>query len=170
MWVFGYGSLIWESWEKELNCDSKILADLYGFRRTFNKLSNRNFGIWERPCPTLNLLKEESAVCRGVAFHFPNHQEETVLAALRQREGKNFDLVQLPICLTDNRNVCAYTPLYTGTNLITNVSLDRLAVMIRDTEGRRGRCIDYITHLANAFAAHGIKDPCVDVLIREINQ
>ena len=170
MWVFGYGSLIWDGWEKEFNCDKRSLADLHGYRRTFNKRSVRNWGTWRSPCPTLNLLKDDGGCCRGVAFHFSNEQEEIVLAGLRQREGKNFDFVQLPISLTDNCKVQAHTPFYTGANLISNVPPENLAKMIRDAKGCKGSCADYIAGLAKALAAHGIQDSCVDALVREINQ
>ena len=170
MWVFGYGSLIWDDWEKQFNCDKRSLADLHGYRRTFNKRSVRNWGTWQSPCPTLNLLKDDAGCCRGVAFHLSNEQEEMVLAKLRQREGKNFDLVKLPISLTDNYKVQAHTPLYTGANLINDMAPENLANMIRDAKGCKGRCVDYIAGLAKALAAHGIQDPCVDALVREVKQ
>jgi len=116
------------------------------------------------------LLKDESAVCRGIAFHFPDDQEQIVLAKLRQREGKNFDLVLLSVHLTDTRQVYAYTSLYTGRNLITDLPLDSLVAMIRDAQGRDGHCRKYVTGIANALAAHDIRDPCVEVLMREIHR
>jgi cation transport regulator ChaC len=44
MWVFGYGSLMWDGWEQALGgqrVDGAVLPD-YG--RSFNKKSTRNWG------------------------------------------------------------------------------------------------------------------------------
>jgi cation transport protein ChaC len=42
MWVFGYGSLIWDGWENSYGCLRKCVAVLNGYRRTFNKASTKN--------------------------------------------------------------------------------------------------------------------------------
>jgi cation transport regulator ChaC len=44
MWVFGYGSLMWDGWEQALGgqrADGAVLPD---YRRSFNKKSTRNWG------------------------------------------------------------------------------------------------------------------------------
>lgn len=40
MWVFGYGSLMWDGWEQEFGCLRRCVAVLKGYRRTFNKASS----------------------------------------------------------------------------------------------------------------------------------
>ena len=38
MWIFGYGSLMWDGWESEFVCQERAMATLSGYRRAFNKL------------------------------------------------------------------------------------------------------------------------------------
>lgn len=168
MWVFGYGSLIWDAWEKASECDSRLLAELAGFRRAFNKLSVRNWGTREQPCPTLNLVRDESAICSGIAFHFPPHQDTRVMAELRRREGINFELSPVSVRLSDGRTVTATVPLYTGPNIIDDASLEDVAKLICEAKGRNGRGIDYVTRLAQRLPTEQIEDPCVDALIRAL--
>ena len=57
MWVFGYGSLMWGSWETKFQGTNQGKARLRGYHRAFNKKSTRNWGMRDAPCPTLGLEK-----------------------------------------------------------------------------------------------------------------
>jgi hypothetical protein len=87
MWVFGYGSLMWDNWETAHGCLRHVVAVLPGLRRTFNKASVDHWGTKDKPCPTLNLAAEPSASCKGVAFEFPEEKRGEVLDYLTQREA-----------------------------------------------------------------------------------
>ena len=58
MWVFGYGSLMWDGWQTEHGCIRMVKATLRGYRRAFNKASVRNWGTRERPAPTVNITAD----------------------------------------------------------------------------------------------------------------
>jgi glutathione-specific gamma-glutamylcyclotransferase len=90
MWVFGYGSLMWDGWEQQRGCIRRAGAELRGFRRIFNKASVENWGTADHPCPTLNLERIDSGVCRGIAFEFGNDRSEALLDYLATREGRAF--------------------------------------------------------------------------------
>src|SRR6185295_17841577 len=118
MWVFGYGSLMWDGWEVARGCTRRTAAQLRGYCRTFNKASIRNWGTKETPCPTLNLQAVEFEVCQGVAFEFLDLQESEILHYLILREGRGFELDELPINLDDKVEVWAHVPIYRGKNII----------------------------------------------------
>ena len=74
MWVFGFGSLMTDGWEKGFDCIQRVTADLKGYRRAFNKASVANWGTRDCPCPTLNLVSEADAHCLGLRSSFPKHR------------------------------------------------------------------------------------------------
>jgi len=118
MWVFGYGSLMWDNWQDVYGCTRQLLADLPGYARSFNKASVVRWGTAKVPGPTLNLVKSEAATCRGTAFEFPQDKDAAVTAYLNQREGKDFNLTPLPATLSEGSNVTVVVPLYAGPNVI----------------------------------------------------
>ena len=86
MWVFGYGSLMWDHWETQFGCLRSLVAVLPGYQRVFNKASVRNWGTPAVPGPTLNIMPSDQA-CRGIAFEFPDRAAGAIDAYLRRREG-----------------------------------------------------------------------------------
>src|SRR4030095_13044058 len=71
MWVFGYGSLMWDGGEVEFGAARRERATLSGVRREFNKASWKNWGTRAVPAPTLGLVEEERA-----QFHCPHCDAE----------------------------------------------------------------------------------------------
>ncbi|GJM27897.1 MAG: hypothetical protein DHS20C17_05320 [Cyclobacteriaceae bacterium] len=92
MWVFGYGSLMWDGWQQKYDCISSRKADLIGYHCKFNKASVRNWGTKKSPGPTLNIEKHTDSICQGLLFEFPDNKKEVILNYLQKREGKAFTL------------------------------------------------------------------------------
>jgi cation transport protein ChaC len=168
MWVFGYGSLMWDNWEASYGCLRRVLANLPGFHRIFNKASVKNWGTRERPAPTLNLTADSSSSCRGVAFEFPERKRGEVLAYLRRREGKGFALEEQKIQLESGNWVGAVVPIYSGTNLLSAKTYNELAKMACLAEGTNGAGVDYVQNLAGKLANLGIHDGEVDEFLTAI--
>lgn len=164
MWIFGYGSLMWDGWESEFVCQGRAMATLSGYRRAFNKLSVANWGTKEAPCPTLNLQADREASCQGKAFAFAAVDKDAVLARLQKREGRSFVLTPLPVRLDDGMQVEAYAPLYNGRNLRSDLELDDQVRMVRAARGTSGSGIDYVQGIAESLGALGIDDPAVRAL------
>jgi len=169
MWIFGYGSLMWDGWETERGCTRRMLADLLGYCRVFNKASVKNWGTKSAPCPTLNLAKVAGGVCRGVAFEFPDGLKEELLSYLSNREGKAFRLHEMPVRLESNSEVSALVPLYEGQNVIDGKTLEETAAMVKAASGSDGSCFSYIKGIAEKLTGLGISDPVVAEFWRKVN-
>jgi cation transport protein ChaC len=160
LWVFGYGSLMWDDWEKPFGCRNRTVATLPGYRRSFSKLSVANWGTKAAPCPTLNLQADASASCKGMAFAFPASNSATVLAYLGKREG-GFEIKPLRVRIDDGTEIQAFVPLYFGKNLRTDLSVEQQVSMIRAARGTSGPGAAYVQGIAAQLKALGIDDPAV---------
>lgn len=162
MWVFGYGSLMWDDWCGDLPCTNKAIGVLRGYRRAFNKKSVLNWGTKDLPGPTLNLVADAKASCRGALFEFPCDSKSEVMNVLTDREGRNFAFptknVRFGIC----RTVSAVVPIYTGRNVIETATQDQIVDMICSARGEKGSCRDYVLNLAKHMRSSGIHDAIVE--------
>src|SRR5271165_746310 len=107
MWVFGYGSLMWDQWEQQFGGSHVDGASLMSYRRSFNKASTRNWGTRNSPGPTLGLEPSQESYCIGTAFQFPDETADAVSTYLRNREGASFTLTQLPVRLPNEETIQA---------------------------------------------------------------
>ena len=159
-WVFGYGSLMWDSWEQRFSSGTKTKAVVAGVRRVFNKASVENWGTKQAPGPTLNVEKSAHHICEGFAFSFTEADRPQVLKYLQKREG-GFEFELLPVKLDDGDGIMSYIPIYRGKNLISNKTTEQLVQMAFDASGKSGRCLDYVAKIAKQLTALGIIDHAV---------
>ncbi len=169
MWVFSYGSLMWDNWEVDFGCLSRVRATLPGFRRVFNKASVKNWGTQQNPSPTLNVAADPSASCKGVAFEFAEDKRGRVLAYLKRREGEGFEFQDHRIQLDGGRWVNAVVPIYSG-NMLKGKTASELAEMARVAIGTQGTGIDYVRSVATKLAESGINDPAVESFLAAIER
>ncbi|URD91667.1 cation transport regulator-like protein [Musa troglodytarum] len=65
LWVFGYGSLVWNP---GFDFDEKIVGFIKGYRRVFDLACIDHRGSPENPARTCTLQPEEGAICWGAAY------------------------------------------------------------------------------------------------------
>jgi cation transport protein ChaC len=169
MWVFGYGSLMWDGWENQFGCLRRPVAVLHGYQRTFNKASTENWGTREVPCPNLSLVSVEGGVCKGIAFEFSDSREASVRGYLAGHEGKGLPLEMLTVRLQDDAEVQAWAPVYNGKNLLSG-DVAQKAAMISRAAGTKSACKSYIKNIAKMLDTLGIDDPAVSELWKELNR
>jgi cation transport protein ChaC len=149
IWVFGYGSLMWDGWETQQGCTRRAFVVLPGYRRAFNKASVRNWGTKANPCPTLNLIASPFGACRGIAFEFPADRAGDVRACLGEREGQGFTFQSLSIRLDDGSGVEALVPIYDGKNILAIKDTAELVAMIARAKGAYGSGAQYVRGVAH---------------------
>ncbi|SLN54158.1 ChaC-like protein [Roseovarius albus] len=164
MWVFGYGSLVWNPGFEPAN---RVIATLPGYHRSFCMRSIHHRGTEEEPGLVLALDAEDGAECKGVAFSVKSGEEERVLADLRERELISSAYLEkdLEIDLSDGRRVTAVTYVIDPDHVqYCHLELEEQAQIISHAVGGRGPNTEYLYNTASHLVDLGIKDPDLDWL------
>ena len=108
MWVFGYGSLLWNP---GFDYVETALARLEGYQRSFCMRSIHHRGTVEDPGLVLALDQTAGGSCDGLAFRVAKSAEATTLAYLRERELVSSAYLEktVPVALRSGQSVAALT-------------------------------------------------------------
>ncbi len=167
MWVFGYGSLLWNPGFAPAEA---VTATLNGYHRSFCMLSIHHRGSVEQPGLVL-ALDAGDAFCTGVAFRVAAADEIRVLAELREREliSSAYEEVHLPLALKDGREVQALAYVINRTHeQYCQFALERQAQMIARSVGGRGPNPEYLYNTAEHLVKMGIHDPDMSWLVDRV--
>ncbi|MEI6798018.1 MAG: gamma-glutamylcyclotransferase [Pseudomonadota bacterium] len=166
LWVFGYGSLIWDPGFAVAEAQVARLTD---WHRSFCMRSIHHRGTPERMGLVLALDRAAGAFCDGVAFRVSAGAEEQTLAALRARELISSAYLEewLPVRTRDGRDLTALAYVidpdheqYCG-----DLSLREQAGIITQAVGGRGSNRDYLVQTAAHLSTLGIADADLDQLV-----
>jgi cation transport protein ChaC len=171
MWVFGYGSLIWNP---GFPVADRQIATLHDWQRSFCMRSIHHRGTVAAMGLVLALDRVPGARCAGVAFAVAADDRDQTLAGLREREliSSAYMEAWLPVTLADGRveTALAYVINPDHDQYCGGLALDEQARIIAVAHGGRGSNRDYL----NATAAHlrdlGIGDPELDLLVAKVAQ
>ena len=160
LWVFGYGSLIWNP---EFPVAERQIARLHGWHRSFCMHSIHHRGTEAAPGLVLALDQAAGAVCDGVAFRVQPGAEEATIAALRERELISSAYLErhLPVDLADGATVTALAFVIDPDHVqyCGGMALEDQAQIIARAVGGRGPNRDYLFATAEHLAELGIADP-----------
>lgn len=165
LWVFGYGSLVWNpgfAWSQ------RRVARLDGFRRSFCMLSIHHRGTEENPGLVLALDAAEAATCHGIAFEIAPQIAEETLEYLRARELISAAYLETwqPVTLDDGRRetAVAYVIDRAHRQYCGGMALEEQARRIAAATGGRGPNCEYLHQTAAHLAQLGLPDPELDWL------
>ena len=167
LWVFGYGSLIWDP---GFPVAERRIARLEGWHRSFCMRSIHHRGTVENPGLVLALDRAEGATCTGVAFRVEPGHEATTLFALRERElvSSAYLEMTLPV-LTDEGTLDALAYVIDPDHAqYCHLSHEEQAQIIAEATGGRGRNRDYLWSTAAHLADLGIADPDLEWLAQRV--
>ena len=164
LWVFGYGSLIWDP---GFPVAERRIATLKDWHRSFCMRSIHHRGTVEAPGLVLALDRALGAACAGVAFRVEPGAEAATLAALREREliSSAYLETTLPLATADGPlTALAYVIDPDHAQYCGGLALEDQARIIARATGGRGRNRDYLWSTAAHLAELGIRDEDLDWL------
>ncbi|MCU9838804.1 gamma-glutamylcyclotransferase [Ruegeria sp. WL0004] len=171
MWVFGYGSLMWNP---GFPVARRELATLHGWSRSFCMSSIHHRGSVEKPGLVLALDEHQGAQCRGIAFAVEAGHEDRTLDELRERELISSAYLErlLDVQLDRGEQVTAVAYVidphheqYCG-----GMPLEEQALIIANAVGGRGPNTEYLYNTAAHLAEIGLNDPDLDWLSARVRQ
>ena len=159
LWVFGYGSLMWNP---EFSYEEKCLATLAGYRRAFCMWSIHHRGSVIEPGLVLALDKSDHSECMGLAFRVSAELADETLQKLREREliSSAYFEENCPVKLADERTVSAvcYVIDRDHEQYCGKLELEEQAQVIAKAEGGRGPNNEYLLNTSAYMVELGIKD------------
>lgn len=171
LWVYGYGSLMWDP---GFHFDEVRLADLRGHQRRFSYKTHIARGTRERPALMLTLeCAHEDACCRGLAFRIPGAEAECESGMLWRREmlRGGYRPALLPVSTPQGEvTALVMTANRSHADYAGELSLDETAAIIATAAGVAGTNRDYLELLARQLDRLGIADPYVDRLLRQVRR
>ncbi|WP_354683955.1 gamma-glutamylcyclotransferase [Cupriavidus necator] len=168
VWVFGYGSLIWNPMVVHTE---RRRATVHGYHRGFYLYSRINRGTWDNPGLVLGL--DRGGCCHGMVFRIPSHVVEQEFRVLWRREmltgayhprwlrirTDDDGPEQRALAFVMNRTHEAYAG-----RLPDNCVVERL----RHAAGLYGPAREYLQQTLLGLATNGVDDPYLGRLWRQL--
>lgn len=171
MWVFGYGSLLWNP---GFDVAEKVIATLPGYARSFCMRSIHHRGTEENPGLVLALDEQPDHACEGVALAVREGTEAQTLAYLREREliSSAYLERELEIDLTDGRRVTAVVYVINRDHVqyCGGLPLEEQARIMARAVGGMGPNTEYLFNTAEHLAEIGLHDPDLEWLSQRVRK
>ena len=171
MWVFGYGSLLWNP---GFAYQHHKLARLNGYRRSFCMSSIHHRGTKDDPGLVLALDKSESSACYGLAFYVAQKDERNTLAYLRERELISSAYMEVFVELIDQEGIkdtaIAYIIDQSHVQYCAGLSLEQQAKIISSAVGERGPNAEYLFKTVAKLKSLDISDDELEWLEADVRR
>lgn len=168
LWVFGYGSLIWNP---GFPVAERAVARLAGWHRSFCMRSIHHRGTAEAPGLVLALDAVEGAACDGIVFRAEPGSEQRTLSYLRERELVSSAYLEIThdVALADGRRVTALVYVIDPHHeQYCTLELEEQAAIIARASGGRGPNWQYLAETARHLAELGLADPDLNWLSERV--
>lgn len=160
LWVFGYGSLVWNPGFK---ADEEFVGYIKGYRRVFDLACTDHRGTPESPARTCTLEAQEGAISWGRAYCVRGGPEKERLAMEEEGEFATPFLIGVQVFIsTPNESINKY---YLGP-----APLQEMARQIAKAAGPCGNNRDYVFKLEQAMNSIGHADQAVIMLANEVRK
>ncbi len=166
LWVFGYGSLMWDP---GFPVQQQAATRLWGYHRAFCVWSHRYRGTPEAPGLVLGL--KHGGSCLGIAFRVAKRHHEATIDYLYRREmlsgvyRPGFHIAEMD---GERRRVLAFVADHAHTQFAGRLDHADAARIIARSHGRRGPNIDYLANTVAHMDALGIGDGPLHRLLLDV--
>jgi cation transport protein ChaC len=168
LWVFGYGSLLWDPGFVPVR---KVKACLHGYHRSFCMLSIHHRGTDDDPGLVLALDTQTEGRCTGVAFQVAEADEEKVLRELREREliSSAYYEDTVDLVAEDGEIIPALAYIINREHVqYCQFDLEKQAQIIAKAAGGRGPNTEYLFNTAAHLTEMAIRDDDMDWLVERV--
>jgi glutathione-specific gamma-glutamylcyclotransferase len=169
LWVFGYGSLMWNP---GFPFAERHPALAHGVHRRLCVYSTRYRGTPESPGLVMGLLR--GGACRGLAFRVLAKDVPPTRDYLTAREQLNkiYHEVFRPVRLNDGRTVAAmcYVVDQNHRQFAGRLAPEEQLSRVRHSSGSMGPNRDYVCNTARALNAIGCSDRTLDWMARKLDE
>jgi cation transport protein ChaC len=166
LWVFGYGSLMWNpGFEHDHSCSALVR----GYHRAFCIYSVRYRGTHEKPGLVLGLNRGGS--CRGIAYRVPAAAVAATLDTLWAREMPRAVYVPrtVRVFIGDAAvNALAFVANTRHEHYAGDLALDHTAQVIACCSGLRGHNTEYLCNTLRHLEELGVRDTMLRKLYRRV--
>jgi len=167
IWVFGYGSLMWDP---GFDYDEHALAYLRGYHRRFCLQSVIYCGTPDKPGLVLGL--DLGGSCRGMAFHVPASGVRVAMDYLWGREmacGGEYVPKKVQVTVAGKPvSACTFVVNRNFPHYHTGRCLDEQAEIIAAASGKSGPNIRYIANTVEKLQELGIRDRAMEDLLSRV--
>jgi cation transport protein ChaC len=167
LWVFAYGSLMWDP---AIHIVEIRTATLHGFHRSFCLKSQ--IGRGSAANPALMAALDRGGLCKGLAFRIPAEHVDRETEILWMREMVAGSYVPTFVTIeTPQGSVEAVTfEINRQSERYVQLGLEETARLIATGRGVRGTCLEYLENVADRLDLLDLHDPAIDELRARVRQ
>lgn len=169
MWVFGYGSLLWNP---GFDYVETALARLEGYQRSFCMRSIHHRGTVEHPGLVLALDQTAGGSCDGLAFKVAKSAQSSTLAYLRERELISSAYLEktVTVKLRSGESISALTYIIDPNHnqYCGSVPLAEQAQIIASAKGGMGPNSEYLFNTVDQITKLGLEDADLQWLVTQV--
>jgi len=156
IWLFGYGSLIWNP---IVHFAERRVARLHGYHRSFCLWSHVNRGSPQKPGLVLGL--DSGGSCRGVVFRIAGHHAADELRLLWRREmvlGSYVPRWAKVDAGGEALQAIAFFVNREHTNYAGRLPLETVIKALVSARGQLGTPAEYLLETVHGLIEHGVRD------------
>ncbi|MDR5778500.1 gamma-glutamylcyclotransferase [Caballeronia sp. LZ065] len=165
LWLFGYGSLIWNPGLPTLEA---VRARVHGYHRGLYLWSRVNRGTPEQP--GLVLALDRGGSCSGMAFRLAGADAAEHLEVLWRREMAmgSYRPAWLPCTFADGRRVeaLAFVMRREASSYTGKLPDPIVRTVLGCASGRYGTTLDYVSRTVEALRESGMPDRALEALLK----